>query len=363
MPRQPELRSSADAPPWLRRLGVSSWLVLGTLLVLVALAAGLAVTRAVTVPLVVVTVIAVVVMPTVDRIASWGIPRALAAAVVVVAALAIAAGTLWLVVATLVDEWPEIRVALEKGAATLDSRLDGSPAGGELVTGITDAATSALPVARDGAFTRLAQALDSAFSWTLGVLLSILVLHYALRDGREWGNWLAQRSVGESTSSTAALLTYAARTFRSYSKGRTVLALIDAAAIGIAFAIMGVAGAAAVAIVTFIGSFVPYLGGFVAGAFAVLLALAEGGIELGLVALTVVLGVQVVLENLLEPRVVGSFIKLHPVLILLATVVGALVAGLVGMIVAAPLTAIVLEAARLLRAGGALSDPPSPRGG
>lgn len=113
-----------------------------------------------------------------------------------------------------------------------------------------------------------------------------------------------------------------------------------------------------IGIVNFIGAFIPYIGAFVGGAFAVLMALAGGGTTLALGALAVVLFVNLVLENLLEPRLMGSSLKMHPIVVLLATVAGGVLAGIVGLILAAPLVSIGSNLFRELRASGFFGTTP-----
>ena len=114
--------------------------------------------------------------------------------------------------------------------------------------------------------------------------------------------------------------------------------------------------------VNFIGTYIPFLGAFIGGAFAVLMALSEGGIGLALVALAVVLFTNAVLENVLEPRFLGSSLKLHPIVVLLSTVAGVVAAGMVGLVLAAPLTSIGINLFNELKASGFFRDgqPDSP---
>jgi predicted PurR-regulated permease PerM len=110
--------------------------------------------------------------------------------------------------------------------------------------------------------------------------------------------------------------------------------------------------AGSIGVVNFVGAFVPYLGAVLGGAFAVLMGLAGDGVGLAIYALVVVLVVNLVLENLLEPRVMGSSLDLHPAFVLLATVGGGLFVGIVGLILGAPALAIGRSLYRELRDTG-----------
>jgi hypothetical protein len=115
----------------------------------------------------------------------------------------------------------------------------------------------------------------------------------------------------------------------------------------------------AIAVVKVIGAYIPYVGAFIGGAFAVLMGLGEGGIGLALIMLGITLVVNLLLENLLEPALLGDSLDMHPLLALLATALGALVAGMVGLILAAPLTEIAIDIQRELKATGFLRRRPT----
>ena len=131
-----------------------------------------------------------------------------------------------------------------------------------------------------------------------------------------------------------------------------MLALVQGVFIAVVMAIMGVPLAGSIGVVNFAGAYVPYLGAFVGGAFAVLMALSEGGLPLALGAIAVLLFTNLVLENVLQPKLVGSSLNLHPVVVLISTVVGGVAAGIVGLILAAPLTSIGINLFRELQASG-----------
>ncbi len=119
---------------------------------------------------------------------------------------------------------------------------------------------------------------------------------------------------------------------------------------------MGVPLSGSVGVVNFIGAYIPFLGAFIGGAFAVLMAISEGGIGLAFAALAVVLFMNLVLENVLEPKFLGASLSLNPMVVLLSTVGGGVVAGMVGLILGAPLTSIGLNLFRELRASGFFAD-------
>ena len=121
------------------------------------------------------------------------------------------------------------------------------------------------------------------------------------------------------------------------------MALVTGVTVGLAALFLGIPAAAAIAVVNLIGAYIPYLGAFVGGAFAVLMALGDGGITMALIMLGIILAENLLLENLLEPMLLGDTLHLHPLLILLVVSLGGLVAGMIGLILAAPALAVTLD--------------------
>lgn len=103
--------------------------------------------------------------------------------------------------------------------------------------------------------------------------------------------------------------------------------------------ILGVPLAYALAIITFIGGFVPIVGAFVAGGLAVLVALVANGPVNALIVLGIILAVQQFEGNVLQPWLQSKSMKLHAVIVLLAVTLGATVFGVIGAFLAVPVAA------------------------
>jgi predicted PurR-regulated permease PerM len=124
-----------------------------------------------------------------------------------------------------------------------------------------------------------------------------------------------------------------------FMRGTTVIALIDAVFILVGLLILGVPGAAGLAALVFVGAYVPFIGAFLSGSVAVLVALGDQGIGTALWTLGVVLAVQVLEGNLLQPVIQSRTVDLHPAVVMLAVTAGTAVAGILGALLAVPLTA------------------------
>jgi predicted PurR-regulated permease PerM len=111
-----------------------------------------------------------------------------------------------------------------------------------------------------------------------------------------------------------------------------------------------VPGAVGLGALVFVGAYIPYLGAFLSGAIAVLVALADRGFAIALWALGVVLAVQVLEGHILQPVIQSRTVQMHPAVVMLAITAGASVAGIIGMLLAVPLTAAAFGILAELRA-------------
>ena len=85
---------------------------------------------------------------------------------------------------------------------------------------------------------------------------------------------------------------------------------------------------------------------------AVVVALGEGGLDTAAIMLVAVVAANLLLENFVEPKVMGRTLDVHPLIVLVATALGGLLGGIVGLILAVPFYVIARDAISRLRAGG-----------
>ncbi|MFG2053890.1 AI-2E family transporter [Micromonospora sp. NPDC048930] len=172
------------------------------------------------------------------------------------------------------------------------------------------------------------------------VLFALVLLFFLLKDGRSMWRWVLRRMTGPHRDLVAEAGRAGWRTLGAYSRGTLIIAAIDATGIGLALVLLGVPLALPLALITFIGGFVPIIGATVAGAIAVLVALAANGPTTALLTLAAVIAVQQIEGNLLEPLVMKRQVQLHPAVILVVVTAGTLVAGIAGAFVSVPIAAV-----------------------
>lgn len=172
-------------------------------------------------------------------------------------------------------------------------------------------------------------------------LLVFVLLFFLLKDGRVMWRWV----LGRVATTSRPVFTAAGRdgwqTLTAYSRGTVMIAAIDALGIGLALVALRVPLAFPLALITFLGAFIPIIGATLAGSAAVLVALAANGPTTALLAAGAVIAVQQLEGNLLEPLIMKRQIRLHPVVVLVVVTAGTLIAGIAGAFVAVPIAAVV----------------------
>lgn len=131
------------------------------------------------------------------------------------------------------------------------------------------------------------------------------------------------------------------RALGSYVRVQIFVAFVDAVGIGLGAWLLGVPLAFPLAVLVFLASFIPMVGAVLTGAMAVVLALITNGLWNAVFMLLVVLLVQQLESNVLQPLVMGKAVSLHPLAVFLAVAGGSAVLGLVGAVFAVPLLAFV----------------------
>jgi predicted PurR-regulated permease PerM len=331
------------APRWLLRAGAVSWLALGVLGLGAVAVVGLSYFKTIVLPVLFAAVAAAIFIPLVDRLERSRVPRSLGALLTILLIVALLAGVLTLVTRSVLAQGEELAAAFQAAFADAQVWLAGLGVDAELVRrGVASLSSLLSSGGGGGVLSSAASAAGSAASLVIGLFLGAVFLYFLLRDARTLPGWAVANLGADSAAHAQMVASSGSTVIRRYYTGRSVVALFDAVVISGAAAILGVPLVPAIFVLTFLGGFIPYIGAVVAGTLAVVLALPLG-IGPALVMLAVVLLVQNVLEQLVEARVVGQTLGLHPMVVILATTIGGIAAGLSGLILAAPLTATIVR--------------------
>jgi putative heme transporter len=271
-----------------------------------------------------------------------------AAAVALLFGLAVVAGLIALVAISVLAQWDDLVDSLTQAVDDIVELLEGEPFNLSL-EGSEDL-TSSLADFSDEAFGYAVAGVQAGIAVVGGVVLAVAVLYFVLRDGAALWAWVLQRFAPESRPAIDRAGRHAWTELAGFIRGTAIIAFVDATLIGLGLWLLGVPVAFALAVLVFIGSFIPFVGALLSGLLAVLVAFADGGWKVGLAVLVLVLAVQFLEGNFLQPVIQSRTVDLHPAVILLAVAAGASLFGIVGAYLAVPVTAVTFAVVASLRA-------------
>jgi putative heme transporter len=346
----------AGRPGRLAHWGRASWRIVGVLVATAMILAILAALSGLVVPLLFAVVVGMLAVPAVDWLADRGIPRQLGAILLIVGLIALLLAVAVVVVRGLVDESVEIRVAVDKGAAAIGDWLDGRNIDigdpGAFVDGAVDQGRPLLTGAASWATTIF----SSALAFAIGGFLALFMLYYILVDWVRVRGWVAVH-LGVPRDLGPEIIDDATDVVRRGFGVLTLTSLTTAGVIGLTMVVLGIPLALAVATVTFVTSYVPYLGAILSGGFGLLVALGNGGLDDALILLVVILIVQNVVQPIVGNWLTTDRLSLHPLPSIIASVGGVAIAGLVGAILAVPTLALAIAVSRRVSSTRG-ADPP-----
>ncbi|MFD1662784.1 AI-2E family transporter [Streptomyces caeni] len=280
------------------------------------------------------------------RLVGVGVHRSLAAAVTCVAVVAVVGGAVYIVVAALVDNGDQIVSSLKRAAKSLAEYF------GAAGTSLDDLASNSRELLGRFGGTAASNVISgvSVVGETVAMaVLALLLVFFFLRDSYRVAEALRSLAPHGAADTVEIMARRAFAAVEGFMRGTTLIAFIDATCIAVGLLILGVPGAVGLGAIVFVGAYIPYLGAFISGAVAVLVALADRGFVIALWALGVVVAVQVLEGHVLQPMVQSRTVQMHPAAVLLALTAGASVAGILGMLLAVPLTAAAFGVAHEVR--------------
>jgi predicted PurR-regulated permease PerM len=205
-----------------------------------------------------------------------------------------------------------------------------------------------LQIIFEGVFGFVGSTVSTIFEVVVGLYFTIFILFFLLRDIYQIEAWIA-RQINHEQEVGASIVQDAGRTVRVYFRGTALTALITSLVVAIPLIVLKVPLVVSILILYFVTSFIPYIGAWIAGAFAVLIALGSGGIATAWIILTAVIISNGAIQSAVSSWALGSMLKLHPLLIFLVTIIAGMVGGVLMMILAVPLTALLIQIAKRLR--------------
>ncbi|MGB3481807.1 MAG: AI-2E family transporter [Mycobacterium sp.] len=294
-------------------------------------------------PVMLALILCTVLWPPVRWMRGKGFPPALAVVSTLLIAVAAIGAVIAAVAPAIVDQSAELAEQATAGVVQVRDWMGGPPLNiseaqlNSAVEAINDRLNSSSAQIASGVFSGV----GAATSALVTVFATIVVTFFLLKDGPAFLPWLRRVVGSPGAAHVAEVLQRVWSTLGGFIRTQAVVSLVDAVLIGIGLLIVGVPLAYALAIITFIGGFIPIVGAFVAGGLAVLVALVSNGPVDALIVLGIILVVQQLEGNVLQPWLQSKSMKLHAVIVLLAVTLGASTFGIVGAFLAVPVAAAV----------------------
>ncbi|MGW9114826.1 AI-2E family transporter [Microbacterium sp. NPDC055683] len=344
--------SPDEVPPGLRVATAYGWrfLVLaGVVAVIVWLVIEF---KLLVIPIFVATLLTALVYPGFSWMLRHRVPRVVAVIVSVLGTIAVVAGLIWLVVWQISQQADEVRDRMAGSVTQVRSFLLDS--GVVTAQQIDEFFAGSFSLVQEQADLLLNGALavgTTVGHFATGLLLSLFVLLCFLFDGAGIWRWTVRLFPRAARPAADAAARNGWTTLINYARTQIIVATIDAVGIGLGAFLLGVPLAIPIAVMVFLGAFVPFVGAIVTGALAVVIALAYNGLWIGVAMLAVVLLVQQIESHILQPLLMGSAVKVHPLAVVLVVAGGSMVGGIAGALFAVPVAAFVNVVAVTLSSG------------
>ncbi|MCU1424267.1 MAG: family transporter [Microbacteriaceae bacterium] len=303
--------------------------------------------KLVAIPLVIAIIVASALAPVMRLLRARGVSALVATWIALLSGFVIFGGLVALVVFAVRGQWDDLVSSASDGVdrlwqfvADLPFDIDQSQ--------IDDARQSAVDFLTSSQFGSGALAgATVAGEIATSLVLFIVILFFFLKDGdRIWAFFLSPFQ-GHVLERGQRIGRVAVKTLGGYIRGTATVAAVDAIAIGVGVAIVGVPLALPLAVIVFLSAFIPLIGATIAGLLAALVALVTNGPVAALVVIIIVIIVNQLEGNFLQPVVMAQSLKLHPLVVLLALTAGTILGGIIGAVISVPIAAVAWAIAKV----------------
>ncbi|WP_341953254.1 AI-2E family transporter [Salinibacterium sp. TMP30] len=328
---------------WTDRLGAWSTRALQILLLLTLVSVtvfGLTQLKLVVIPVLIALILAAAASPLVVWMRRNGVGRILSTWITLLGGILVLGGLITAIVFAVRDQWSELATSAADGFEQLKAFALNGPFPIDQ-NALDEAWNATLDFFTSASFGLGAiQGVSAAAQVVTGLLLGVVILFFFLKDGDTiWEFFLrpmngVRRERGHRIGNTAV------QTLGGYVRGTAIIAAVDAIGIGAGLLVLQVPLALPLAVIVFLGAFIPLVGATVAGILAALVALVTNGWVVALIVLGIVVLVNQLEGNLLQPIVMAQSLSIHPLVILVALTTGTVLGGIVGAVLSVPIAAV-----------------------
>lgn len=354
----------ASVPPSLRIAGAYSWRLLLVVAVIGVVIFLIAQLKDIVVPFMIAILVAALLVPLVNFLVRHRWPKALAVALAMVGTLAVVSGLIFVIVSQIRSGYPDLQERSLKAYDDFKDFLATSPLqlDDAQIQGYIDQALAALQKDSQVLLSGALSVGTTAGHVLAGLLLVLFATLFILIDGRGIWAWIVRLFPRRSRAALDGSGRAGWITLTTFVKVQIFVAAVDAIGIGLGAWILGLVFGGfplviPIAIAVFLGSFIPVVGAVLTGAIAVFVALVYLGPLPALIMVGVVLLVQQVEGHILQPLVMGSAVKVHPLAVVFAVAAGSFLAGIPGALFAVPVIAVANVMVKYIAAGQWKTNP------
>ena len=340
-----ELVGVFHPPRWLRDLGRTAWLLVGVSALLAGLAWLLGTTATIVGPVVAAMIVATVSMPLVAWLERHRWPRAAGAGAVLLGLAALAVLVVVVVIGGITSQASEINKHADNAANKAEGWLKSVGVNESGAASAKSSVKEDVPQIISTLTNGVVHGIQGITSVAFGLSFALLSLFFLLKDGPSMRAWV-DRHLGLPSPVARTVSGETIRSLRGYFRGVTLVAAFNGIVVGLGALALGVPLAGTIGVVTFVTAYVPFVGAFVAGAFAVVIALGANGTTTALIMLVIVIAANGLLQNVVQPFAMGSALDLNPLVVLVITIGAGCIFGMLGLILAAPLTSAAVHITR-----------------
>jgi len=296
----------------------------------------------VVVPVVLALFVAAALEPLVARLRAKRWPDAPAAVVVFLGAFAVVLALLAWISVSVATQFEDVGDQLAEAVESTKRWAQGDPLNftPERIAEIEAQIRETLRGASTGVAERAAGQARAAGEVLGGIVLMLFTLFFVLKDGHRMARWTHQRLPAAYQDDAVAVARRARFIMRQYLIATALTGLIDGVLIGVALWVLGVPLVVPLAVLTFLGGFIPLVGATVAGLVAAIVALVANGLGTALLVVAATVAIQQIEGNLLQPMILERAVRLHPLITVWAVGAGLVLGGLLGAFLSVPLIAI-----------------------
>lgn len=185
----------------------------------------------------------------------------------------------------------------------------------------------------------------SVTGFLTNLIFAIIFAIYFMADGEElkkyWGRVIKAINTPKNYARFKVFIKDVNTVFSGYIRGQLIDAFFMAVTVSITLTVLHIKYALLIGIFTGLGNMIPYVGSFVAYTSTSVVCVMEGDFKKLAITLLILFIIQTIDGNVVNPRLLGSNIDIHPVLVIIALLVGGALSGFTGMILAVPCSAIL----------------------